>query len=180
MAEKKVRVNRAPVMTLWAAIVAERLGYAHEEALTLGRGVAGLNAQSKGRRLGIFEEPTPEEKQKRQKQEEKEAGKVQYVEIMNRSVPVMDTPQGPRAVSEGRPMPPQSVERYLESKFKENYAEVRASLERLAASYPPQELERKAYGLYEKFRPEVPEGTRGWGAMGELDLEKIEALKKAG
>jgi hypothetical protein len=43
-----------PVLTLWAAVVAQRLGFAEDEALTLGKAVAGLNAQTKGRRLGIF------------------------------------------------------------------------------------------------------------------------------
>jgi len=43
-----VMVNRAPVLTLWAAVVAEVLGFEHDEALTLGRAVAGLNAYSKG------------------------------------------------------------------------------------------------------------------------------------
>ena len=32
--------NRAPVLTLWAAVVAEVLGFGHDEALTLGRAVA--------------------------------------------------------------------------------------------------------------------------------------------
>ena len=54
MMEKRVKINRAPVLTLWATVVAERLGYDHETALTLGKAVAGLNAQAKGRRLGIF------------------------------------------------------------------------------------------------------------------------------
>jgi hypothetical protein len=31
-----VMINRAPVLTLWAAIVAERLGFDKNEALTLG------------------------------------------------------------------------------------------------------------------------------------------------
>jgi hypothetical protein len=53
LAENKIKINRAPVMTLWAAVVAERRGYDRPEALTLGRAVAGLMAQSKGRRLGI-------------------------------------------------------------------------------------------------------------------------------
>ena len=57
MATHTIKINRAPVLTLWAAVVAERLGYDKETALTLGKAVAGLNAQSKGRRLGIFEEP---------------------------------------------------------------------------------------------------------------------------
>jgi hypothetical protein len=46
MATYTVTINRAPVLTLWATVVAERLGYDHEAALTLGKAVAGLNAQS--------------------------------------------------------------------------------------------------------------------------------------
>src|SRR5262245_24241278 len=46
--------NRAPVLMLWAAVVAQRLGFDEDEALTLGKALAGLNAQAKGRRLGIF------------------------------------------------------------------------------------------------------------------------------
>jgi hypothetical protein len=55
-----ISINRAPVLALWAAILADRLGFTHDEALTLGRAVAGLNAYSKGRALGIFK-ATPEE-----------------------------------------------------------------------------------------------------------------------
>jgi hypothetical protein len=36
-------------------VVAERLAYDHDTALTLGKSAAGLNAQSKARRLGIVE-----------------------------------------------------------------------------------------------------------------------------
>jgi hypothetical protein len=32
-----LRVNRAPVLTLWAAVVAERLGHPADAALTLAR-----------------------------------------------------------------------------------------------------------------------------------------------
>ena len=49
-----ISINRAPVLTLWAAVVAQRLGFDEDEALTLGKAVAGLNAYSKGRRLGSF------------------------------------------------------------------------------------------------------------------------------
>jgi len=59
MAGDRILINRAPVLTLWAAIVAERLGFDRKESLSLGKAVAGLTAQSKGRRLGIFA-PTPE------------------------------------------------------------------------------------------------------------------------
>jgi len=56
---RTISINRAPVLTLWAAAVAERLGFEREEALTLGRAVAGLNAYAKGVRLGLFT-PAPE------------------------------------------------------------------------------------------------------------------------
>jgi hypothetical protein len=51
-----IRVNRAPVLTLWATVVAERLGFPPETALTLGRFVAGSSARAKARRLGISDE----------------------------------------------------------------------------------------------------------------------------
>jgi hypothetical protein len=54
-----IKINRAAVLTLWAAVVAERLGFEWHEALTFGRAVAGLNAYSKGVSHGLYE-PTPE------------------------------------------------------------------------------------------------------------------------
>jgi len=57
-----VTINRAPVLTLWAAVVAERMGYDRDAALTLGKCVAGLNAQTKGRMLGIYGSPKPPER----------------------------------------------------------------------------------------------------------------------
>src|SRR5664279_3616192 len=47
-----VIVNRAPVLTLWAAVVAERLGHPADTALTLGRAVAGSAAHAKARSIG--------------------------------------------------------------------------------------------------------------------------------
>jgi hypothetical protein len=177
MAEKIVRVNRAPVLTLWAAVVAERMGYDSAEALTLGRGLAGLNAQSKGRRLGIYEEPK-EETEKERKAPPPEPENLTYVEVLGRKVPALKTERGVRAVENGKPIHPESVQRYLESKFKNDYGSVRTAMQELAGSYDRDELSTKAFRLYESFRPDVPEGTRGWGAQGELDLEKIHKLEK--
>ena len=87
-----VMVNRAPVLTLWAAVVAERLGFEHEEALTLGKGVAGLTAQSKGQRLGIFT-PSPESVRQQRAEKAKAAG-VFPVALLGRAVPVLHTDEG--------------------------------------------------------------------------------------
>ena len=52
---RTISINRAAVLTLWAAVVAERLGFDRDAALTLGRAVAGLNAYANGVSLGLFE-----------------------------------------------------------------------------------------------------------------------------
>jgi hypothetical protein len=71
---------------------------------------------------------------------------------------------------------PESVQTYLEQKFGDGLDDARAAMEKLAKSYTPKQLEGEAYSLYEKFRPEIPEGTKGWGAKGELDLGYIRSL----
>ena len=170
-----VTVNRAPVLTLWAAVVAERLGFAHDEALTLGRAVAGLNAYSKGRSLGLFK-PTPAGVRARRAARARKAG-VFRVELLHRAVPVRHTDDGLRAVArDDEPVEPASVQRYLESKFGTALGPVAAAMIDLAASRDPGDLAAEAYGLYERFRPEVPAGTRGWGAAGRLDTARIESL----
>lgn len=174
MTNRKIKINRAPVLTLWAAVVAERLGYDRETALTLGKAVAGLNAQSKGRKLGIYEEKSEEEKQKERKKEK--PVETEFIEILGRGVPAVKTPRGLRAAIDGDPIHAESVDTYLRQKFKEDYEDTRDAMEKLAKAYTPKQLESKAYGLYEKFRPEIPEGKKGWGARGELDLDYIRSM----
>ena len=168
-----LRVNRAPVLTLWAAVVAKRLGYKWNEALTLGRALAGLNAQSKGQALGLFE---PGKGGKRRPAAPSKKDEPFVVELMGRAIPVVRTDEGMRALSGKNPMDPKSVERYLEGKFGEALPEVRSALQELASSLSPEELAREAFALYESFRPSVPRGARGWGAAGTLDLERMRAL----
>ncbi|HUE99697.1 MAG TPA: hypothetical protein VMN99_10610 [Anaerolineales bacterium] len=174
MANKIIKINRAPVLTLWAAIVAERLGYDEETALTLGKAVAGLNAQSKGRKLGIYEEKKDEDTKK--EKQKKEPANVQFIELLGRGVPAVKTAKGLRATIKGDDINPASVETYLKQKFKDDLDETRKAMAKLAKAYTPKQLESKAYDLYEKFRPEIPEGKKGWGAKGELDLDYIRSL----
>jgi hypothetical protein len=174
MATHKLKINRAPVLTLWAAVVAERLGYDPEEALTLGKAVAGLNAQSKGRRLGIFEEPR--DVQEDDQEQARRPGEASTVSLLHRRVPVIRTDQGVRATVKGEPINPAGVRRYLAQKFGQELADAEAAMKALAQAYPPNQLAAQAYALYEQFRPDVPEGKRGWGASGALDLDVIREL----
>src|SRR5258708_4084372 len=102
MSATAISINRAPVLTLWAAVVAQRLGFKRDEALTLGRAVAGLNAQAKGRRLGIFK---PQEKTIPQAREHKPDSTF-LVEVCGRTVPALNTKDGIRAASKGKPISP--------------------------------------------------------------------------
>ena len=89
----EIKVNRAPVLTLWATVVAERLGYDNDAALTLGKAVAGMNAQSKGGRIGIYK---PSEKSK--PESKRLQGAEFRAELLGRAVPVQQTERGVRAV----------------------------------------------------------------------------------
>jgi hypothetical protein len=46
----------------------------------------------------------------------------------------------------------------------------------LAAAHEPADLYRRGFQLYEQFRPGMPAGEPGWGALGELDLAKVREL----
>jgi len=170
--KRKIQINRAPVLTLWAAVVAERLGFAKDEALSLGKGVAGMTAQSKGRRLGIYKPAPVEIKKARAKKPTEEF----LVEVCGRPVPAVNTPQGVRAVNKGKSVEPEPVERYLESKFGEALEPVRQEMRALAKAFKPEQLATTAFRLYEEFRPVVPEDATGWGAKGEMDLNQIRSL----
>ena len=172
MTERNILINRAPVLTLWATTVAERLGFDQNEALSLGKAVAGLNAQSKGRRLGIFK-PVPQEVKKARP---RKRGEEFLIEICGRQVPAINTVDGVRAVIKNKPIEPKSVERYLESKFGESLGTARAAMRDLAKAFRPEQLATNAFRLYEEFRPEIPAGVTGWGAKGNLDIDRIRSL----
>jgi hypothetical protein len=171
----KIKINRAPVLTLWATVVAEREGYDRDAALTLGISVAGLNAQSKGRKLGIFEESKEDKKEEREPKK-RTAGEQYSVTVLGRPVPVVETDEGVRATIKGEAIKPDSVQRYLENKFGDKLTDVQDAMEELAKAFGPKKLADQAYDLYEKFRPDIPEGKKGWGAAGDLDLDYIRSL----
>lgn len=178
MAEAKrrhwVETNRAVVLTLWAAVVAERLGFERAEALTLGRAVAGLNAYSKGKALGLFA-PTPKEVKAKRRDMRAKAG-VLHVDLLGRAVPCRATDDGLRALNKEKPIDPGSVERYLEKKLGDAVADVRDAMETLAAAYDRDALAGAAFDLYAAFRPAVPSGKAGWGKTGRLGLDRIRAM----
>ena len=98
------------------------------------------------------------------------------IEICGRQVPAIITPDGVRAVIKNQAIESKSVERYLESKFGESLGTARSAMRDLAKAFRPEQLSKNAFSLYEQFRPAISEGVRGWGAKGNLDIERIRSL----
>jgi hypothetical protein len=133
LSRRNISINRAPVLTLWAAVVPRRLGFDEDEALSLGKAVAGLNAYAKGRRLGLFKPHEGRAKKPRQK----ERGGRFWIEVLGRAVPATNTDDGIRSVRGGKPIDPGSVRRYLEDKFGDDLKAVRPAMQKLAKAYTP-------------------------------------------
>jgi hypothetical protein len=170
--DSPLKVNRAPVLTLWAAVVAERLGHPPETALSLASAVAGTAAHAKARRLGLAEDhPAADDL--------RDLARGRVVRLLGRDVAVAEGEDGALLAigSDGAPAPAAPVGAYLSRAFGKRLDDARKAMEALAATLPPDELNRVGFRLYEQFRPEVPEGVPGWGAKGEL---RLAAIREAG
>ena len=153
-------------------MVVKRLGYPPETALTLGRFVAGSSARAKARRLGISDEKQDAEERHARAAELKP--RRQTVRLLGRDIPVLAADDGMlRAEDDGKPASAKSVQSYIARAFGDRLDEVRAAMEALAASLPSEELNRVGFRLYERFRPDVPEGAQGWGAKGNCGLSGL-------
>lgn len=69
---------------------------------------------------------------------------------------------------------PHSAFNYVRKNLAQQLGATVGAMRLLAESFPPQELNRKAFGLYYDFRPEVD----GWGAKGEMKLASILELRR--
>jgi hypothetical protein len=77
-------------------------------------------------------------------------------------IPVLAAGDGTlRAEDDGKPASAKSVQSYIARAFGDRLGEARGAMEALAESLPPEELNRVGFRLYERFRPDVPEGHRG-------------------
>lgn len=170
--DSEIRVNRAPVLTLWAAIVAERLGHDADAAITLGRAVAGSSARVKARAIGLEERGNSEPRDTTKST--RPLPPRQTVHLLGREVPAIEQKGSQYALDHDKPALPGPAHAYVKRAFGERLAEVRGAMQTLAASLPPDELNRTGFRLYEQFRPEVPAGAKGWGAKGVLDLDRIQ------
>ncbi|KAH9844273.1 uncharacterized protein C8Q71DRAFT_793820 [Rhodofomes roseus] len=165
--KKSTAVNRAPIMMAWAFVVAERLGFQREEALSIASVYTEMNAITKGVSLGIFD------KDKGKGVEAAQGGSQPYVDLMGRR-PLYQTANGSwRALSSGTPVAPSSAFSYITRALRQTAPFVLGALRLLANSYAPAELTRTGFALYADFRPDV----QGWGGRAEVRCATILGLR---
>lgn len=171
-------INRAPVLQLWAACVTQRLysDIPFETCLSVGSAISAFCAVAKGRAVGVIQ---PKNKSVGEEQARKEPrrgrgedeGEDEVVDVMHFTIPVRKGV----AVLEGKQK--RANEEALMGKFggEEAYERVKTLMEESLATWTGKEdeLNKRAFRMYEDFRPVVPQGQKGWGRKGELDLERI-------
>ncbi|KAK3079490.1 hypothetical protein LTS18_004736 [Coniosporium uncinatum] len=169
-------INRAPVLHLWSASVAHFLhpSLSWETCLSAGSAISSICAVAKGRAIGTIE-PADESDEKAVKKDEqrKKAAELEELQVMQFELKVKD---GLVLVSGADKKGKPGGEEALKGKFgEEGYEKVKKGFEEALVGWrrKEEELSGKAFGMYEKFRPDVSKGQSGWGRKGELSLERV-------
>ncbi|KAK5102986.1 hypothetical protein LTS08_003789 [Lithohypha guttulata] len=173
--EKPIVINRSPVLQLWGASVASFLHPAEswETCLSIGGSIASLCAISKGRAIGKVEpkDTSDEAEKKREDRKRKSEDDLRELEVMGfpmhikNGVVLVDGKQKP--LNEGS----------LRSKFggEGSLNAAKKVMQEALETWQndKDELDKKAFHIYEKFRPNVASGSGGWGKKGELNLHEV-------
>jgi hypothetical protein len=171
---EKVMINRAPVLQLWSACVAQLVypKLSWETCLSIGSAISTICAVSKGRSIGAIPEHDDSEKGKKrsQKMEELDVIKVMQFKIpLKRGLALVGAQQ-----KNGKP----GTEEPLKRKFGEReYSKVKDVFDYCLRPWRghEEELNEKAFKMYERFRPQVSSGQRGWGRKGTLSLDTVKS-----
>lgn len=176
-----ILINRAAVLTLWAAAVAKTLfSITIAEALTLASAVATNCARTKGTRLGIYNNESTavvsnDTKRTAGQSNAKGQDTIRTFVLLNQNIQAVATPSGWRALgnNDGQaPLDPQSIYRSQCRKWGTNLAVVWHYMVG-AANNAGDDLAATAYDYYLHIRPDIASGTAGWGAHGYLFLAKL-------
>ncbi|KAK3081471.1 hypothetical protein LTS18_006372 [Coniosporium uncinatum] len=175
-AHTTIVINRAPVLHLWSASVTHFLhpSLSWETCLSAGSAISSICAVAKGKAIGTIE-PTDESDEKAAKMDEqrKKAAELDKLQVMQFKLKVKD---GLVLVSGADKKGKPGGEGALKGKFgEEGYEKVKKGFEEALEGWREkgEELSGQAFGMYEKFRPDVSKGQSGWGRKGELSLERV-------
>ena len=173
-----ITINRAPVLELWGGCVTQFLypSLSWSTCLSAGGAISTITAISKGRSIGKIEKPDPGEAQKKREERKKKAEKDNLEELETMSFKLNLDKDG-NAMVGGKPK--KASEETLSKKYggSEQYQKVKKVFEDALKSWKgkEEELDSRAFGMYEDFRPSIPPGQSGWGRKGQLNLDTIKS-----
>jgi hypothetical protein len=141
--------------------------------LSIGSTISSITAISKGRSIGTVSKPdSSESKKKRRKRETDEDDGAREVKVMGFPIGIKDDV----VIFKGKPKPGSEASLVRRFGGEENLKRARTAMGKaLENSWRGREsdLDKKAFSMYESFRPDVANGRQGWGRKGELVLSTI-------
>lgn len=168
-------INRAPVLDLWASCVTHFLhpDLEWKTCLSAGSAISALCAVVKGRSIGTIAAKS-EGTDDGSKKKREEAG-AEEIMVMGFNLQLRD---GMVVVGEDTK---KDNEEALKKKFgPDEYEKVKGVFENVLNSWKDdmKGLDKRAFGFYELFRPNVAAGQKGWGRKGELNMSKIQEVAR--
>jgi hypothetical protein len=177
---KPIIINRAPVLQLWAASVANitHPELSWETCLSAGSAVSSICAVAKGRSIGTVPEKDDSEAKQEKHEKAKEKRKdLDEIDVMHFKLRLKDGLAVVGSDEKGKP----GSEDALKKKFgDEQYDRTKGAFDDALKSWKgrEKELNNNAFHFYEAFRPDVSKGQKGWGRKGELNLNTIASTVK--
>lgn len=171
--EKPIIINRAPVLELWGACVAHFLhpDFSWGLCLSVGSSISTITAISKGRSIGTIAPPDDSKNESSKDETKKKGDDLPTVKVMG--FPMMI--QGDSVIVKGKPKTTREVSLVRKYGSDESYGKAKDAMVEALQDWrgKEDELDGKAFHMYEQFRPDVAKGQKGWGRKGELHLPKI-------
>lgn len=171
--EKPIIINRAPVLELWGACVAQflRQDFSWELCLSVGSSISTITAISKGRSIGTIAPPDDSKNESSKDETKKKGDDLPTVKVMGFPMVI----QGDSVIVKGKPKTTREVSLVRKYGSDESYGKAKDAMVEALQDWrgKEDELDGKAFHMYEQFRPDVAKGQKGWGRKGELHLSKI-------
>lgn len=165
--KETILINRSPVLTLWVTVVAQKLfSLTLEEALTVGSAYAAECARTKGTSLGIYSG------NKNGTATEGDDTTTRTLSLMNQTICANRTPGGLRALGNNEEQDPHRIWKLLTKRLGDDLPFVLLRMQE-AAEAAGDDLDGTAYNYYVHIRPDIPHGTKGWGAHGHLQTNRL-------
>jgi len=176
--QSTIIINRAPVLQLWSACVTHFLypELPWSTCISAGSAISSICAVAKGRSIGAVSERDDSEAAQQKREQAKKAKKeFDEVQVMQFHLKLKDGLAIVGSEKKGKP----ANEELLEKKFGEDaYERAKKCFGDALGSWDGQaeDLNKEGFKMYEKFRPDVSKGQKGWGRKGGLSLDTVKSV----